>query len=170
MTEKVDIDYRDAFLPVMEALRHHGVLLVSADSTRQPSGMTIGWGTMGEIWGRHICTVLVRPSRNTYRLLELTGDFTLNVLPSDLSSAVDRWGKVSGRNENKWEKTGLRPVPSRRVKSPIVDQGILHIECRIVHRNDLIPSNIAPEIIPAFYPSGDHHRVYYGEIMACYGV
>ncbi len=170
MAEKVDIDYRDAFLPIMEALTHQGALLVSADSNRQPGGMTIGWGTMGEIWGRHIFTVLVRPSRNTYRLIELTGDFTVNVLPAELSSAVDYFGRVSGRNEDKWQKTNLHPVPSRRVHSPIVDEGILHLECKIVHRHDLVPTNIAPEIIPAFYPSGDFHRVYQGEIVACYGV
>ncbi|MHB8992591.1 MAG: flavin reductase family protein, partial [Chloroflexota bacterium] len=65
--------------------------------------------------------------------------------------------------------TGLTPAPSRKARSPIVEQGILHYECRIVHRHDLVPTNIVPELIPAYYASGDHHRVYYGEILACYG-
>ncbi|MCL4370656.1 MAG: flavin reductase family protein [Chloroflexi bacterium] len=170
MTLKVNIDYRDAFLPTMEAMSRDGVLLVSTDSQRRPGGMTISWGTLGTIWGRHIFTVLVRPSRNSYRLIENTGDFTVNVLPSERASALDYWGKNSGRDVDKWAKTGLTPAPSRRVRSPIVEQGILHFECRIVHRHDLVPANLAPELIPAYYASGDHHRVYYGEILACYGL
>lgn len=169
MTEKIDIDYRDAFLPTIEAMARDGVLLVSVDSPGNSSGMTISWGTIGTIWGREIFTVLVRPSRNTYRLLEASGDFTINVLPAQLASALDFWGKNSGRNVNKWARTGLSPAHSRRVRSPIVEQGILHFECRIVHRHDLVPANIVPELIPAYYASGDHHRVYYGEILACYG-
>lgn len=170
MPTKVDIDFRDAFLPTMEAMSRDGVLLVSLDGRGHPGGMTFSWGTIGSIWGRQIFTILVRPSRNSYRLLENTGDFTVNVLPSELASALDYWGKNSGREVDKWAKTGLTPAPSRRVRSPIVEQGILHFECRIVHRHDLEPANLAPELIPAYYASGDHHRVYYGEILACYGL
>ncbi len=167
---KVDIDYRDAFLPTMEAMTRDGVLLVSVDSSGRPGGMTFSWGTIGNIWGRHIFTALVRPSRNSYGLLEVTGDFTVNVLPSTLASALGYWGKVSGRTEDKWARTRLTPAPSRRVRSPIVEQGILHFECRIVHRHDLVPANVVPELVPAYYAEDDYHRVYYGEILACYGL
>ena len=167
---KVDIDYRDAFLPTMEAMSRDGVLLVSLDSRGRPGGMTFSWGTIGTIWGRQIFTLLVRPSRNSYRLLESTGDFTVNVLPAALGAAVDFWGKNSGRDVDKWARMGLTPTPSRRVRSPIVEQGILHFECRIINRHDLVPDNLAPELTPAYYASGDYHRVFYGEILACYGL
>ncbi len=170
MPQKVDIDVREAFLPTMEALSRDGALLVSVDPSGRPGGMTFGWGAIGHIWGRNIFTVLVRPSRNTYRLIEEGGDFTVNILPASLGHTLDYWGKVSGRNENKWAHSGLRPVPSRRVRSPIVEQGVLHFECRVVHRGDLAPAGLAPELVPAYYASNDYHRVYHGEILACYGL
>lgn len=170
MAEKVDIDFRDAFVPTMEALSRDGALLVSVNGSGQPSGMTFGWGTLGTIWGRRIFTVLVRPTRNTFRLIEETGDFTVNLLPTKLAPALDHWGKVSGRSEDKWARTGLRPAPSRRVRSPIVEQGVLHFECRVIHRHDLQPENLIPELVPAYYASGGYHRVYHGEILACYGL
>lgn len=170
MAVKTDIDYREAFLPTMEALLRDGALLVSADETGKPGGMTFSWGTIGTIWGRPIFTVTVRPSRNSFRLLEATRDFTVNLLPRSMSSALDLWGKSSGREADKWARSGLRPAPSRRVTSPIVEQGILHFECRIIHSHDLQPERMAPELIPAYYASGDYHRVYQGEIVACYGV
>jgi flavin reductase (DIM6/NTAB) family NADH-FMN oxidoreductase RutF len=170
MAIKTDIDYREAFLPTMEALLRDGALLVSADREGHPGGMTFSWGTIGTIWGRPIFSVLVRHSRNTLQLLEATGDFTVNLLPRHLGHVLDLWGRTSGKEVDKWASSGLRPASSRVVTSPIVEQGILHFECRIVSHHDLEPGNIAPELIPAYYASGDFHRVYHGEIVACYGV
>jgi flavin reductase (DIM6/NTAB) family NADH-FMN oxidoreductase RutF len=170
MANKTDLDYREAFLPTMEALLRDGALLVSLDGAGKPGGMTFSWGTIGHIWGRPIFTILVRPSRNSFQLVEATGDFTVNVLPRDMGPALDFWGKHSGRGTDKWADTDLRPAPSRRVASPIVEQGIIHFECKVVHRHDLSPENMAPEIATAYYATGDYHRVYHGEIVACYGV
>lgn len=170
MATKRDIDYRDAFLPTMEALSRGGALLISTDDQGRASGMTIGWGNLGILWGRPVFTVLVRPSRNTYHLMESTGDFTVNLLPPDLNKALGYWGRVSGRDVDKWAKTGLTPAPSRQVRSPIVEQGVLHFECRVVHRHDLVPANLAPELASSFYASGNYHRVYHGQLLACYGM
>ncbi|MGI5837204.1 MAG: flavin reductase family protein [Chloroflexota bacterium] len=170
MAAKVEIDYRDAFLPTMEALSKEGALLISIDKQGKASGMTIGWGSLGIIWRQPIFTVLVRHSRNTFNLVEDSGDFTVNILPPSLKEALGYWGRVSGRNEDKWAGSGLNPAPSRQVRSPIVEQGILHFECRVVHRHDMVPSNLARELDSKIYPSGDYHRIYHGQILACYGV
>ena len=169
MAEKTDLDYREAFLPTMEALLRDGVLLVSLDRAGKPGGMTFSWGTIGHIWGRPIFSILVRPSRNSFGLLEATGDFTVNVLPKEMAPALDFWGKHSGRDTDKWAGSALRPARSRKVASPIVEQGILHFECKVIHKHDLSPEAVAPEITTAYYSSDDYHRVYHGEIVACYG-
>lgn len=169
MRGKRDIDYREAFSATMEALTHGGALLVSVDESGRSSGMTFGWGTIGRVWGRDIFTVFVRPSRHTFRLVESAGDFTVNILPAELGQALNHWGRVSGRTADKWAESGLRPAPARLVRSPIVEQGILHFECRVIHRHDMVPDNLLPDILPAYYPLGDFHRVYHGEIVACYG-
>jgi flavin reductase (DIM6/NTAB) family NADH-FMN oxidoreductase RutF len=167
---KVEIDYREAIIPAMDAMARNGVLLVSSDESGRAGGMTISWGTVGVIWGRPVFCVLARPSRHTFQLLEASGEFTINVLPSEMGGAVDYWGKHSGRDVDKWARTGLRPAPARRVRPPIVEQGVLHFECRVIHRQDVAPQALAPELGPAYYASGDYHRVYYGEILACYGL
>lgn len=170
MAEKTDLDYREAFLPTMEALLRDGVLLISLDRDRKPGGMTFSWGTIGHIWGRPIFTIMVRHSRNTFGLVEATQDFTVNVLPKSMAPALDFWGKHSGRDADKWAGSGLHPASSRRVASPIVKEGILHFECAVVHSHDLSPERMIPEMTAAYYSAGDYHRVYHGEIVACYGV
>jgi flavin reductase (DIM6/NTAB) family NADH-FMN oxidoreductase RutF len=95
-------------------------------------------------------------------------DFTVNVPPREIPEAVELCGTVSGRNHDKFEEAHLTPVPSREVRSPIIKECVVHYECRTLHRNDLEPEALAQAVREEFYPSGDFHRVYFGEIVAAY--
>ena len=61
---------------------------------------------------------------------------------------------------------GLTPVPASKVSAPTIDEAVIAYECRTVHRNDLAPETIAPDIVASLYPEGDFHRCYYGHILA----
>jgi flavin reductase (DIM6/NTAB) family NADH-FMN oxidoreductase RutF len=110
----------------------------------------------------------VRPSRFTYGLIEGTPDFTVNVPPATLQETVAFCGMASGRQHDKFKEKGLTPVASRRVKSPIIRECVIHYECRVIHKNDIRSETLPPEILAGSYPKGDFHRVYYGEILAVY--
>jgi flavin reductase (DIM6/NTAB) family NADH-FMN oxidoreductase RutF len=165
---KVDIEFDQLLPETLGALRSEGLLLVGAKEDGTANTMTIGWATFGILWGRPICVVLVRPSRYTYEFLEEVPDFTVNVLPKELAEVAAYCGTVSGRDEDKFEKKGLTCTPGRMVKSPIVEEGVIHYECRTVHRNDLIPDQLDDGIKASAYPRGDFHRLYYGQIVASY--
>jgi flavin reductase (DIM6/NTAB) family NADH-FMN oxidoreductase RutF len=128
----------------------------------------IGWLTGGVIWARPVLVVLVRPSRHTFSRLEAVGEFTVNVLPPALSPALEHCGTVSGRDHDKFAETGLTLVPAQKIRVPVIEQGVVHYECRVVHRNDVIPANLAAEVRAAAYRNGDFHRIYYGEVLAAY--
>ena len=63
-------DYTAHYASVMRAMTSGGLLLGSYDAGGMPNIMTIGWGAIGSIWGIPVWTVLVRPSRHTYRCIE----------------------------------------------------------------------------------------------------
>jgi len=73
MADKVDFRYDECLKETLEVMGGRGLLLVSVDKDGKPNAMTIGWGTIGIIWGKPIFAVLVRPSRYTYGLIEETG-------------------------------------------------------------------------------------------------
>jgi len=123
---------------------------------------------MGSIWSRPIFIALVRPSRHTYSRLEEVGEFTVNVPPPELASAVNHCGTVSGRDHDKFQELGLTVVPSRAVRPPIIKECVVHYECRTQHRNDLVPDALSEAVREEFYANGDFHRVYFGEIVAAY--
>jgi flavin reductase (DIM6/NTAB) family NADH-FMN oxidoreductase RutF len=146
-------------------MSHEGILLVSLDKTGKINPMTIGWGVYGWIWARPIFTVLVRPSRYTYGCIEATGDFTVNVQPGDRQDIVDFCGTTSGRDRDKVTELKLTPFPSRQITAPGISECPIVFECRIVHRNDVLPPELIDDVKGQFYPTGDFHRVYFGQIM-----
>lgn len=165
---KVDIEYTDYVSEMLDVLGSPGLLLVSADAAGKPNAMTIGWGTIGIIWGKPIYCVLVRPSRFTFSLIEETNDFTVNVPYRDMGDIVEYCGTVSGRDYDKFVEKGLTATPGRRVKSPIIEECAIHYECKVVHKNKVIPAELTQEIRDKSYPGGDFHTVYFGEIVAAY--
>jgi len=119
------------------------MLLVGHGKEGAPNAMAIGWGTIGIIWRRPIFTVLVRPSRYTYKLIEQTNDFTVNIV-----------GTVSGRDHNKFKEKHITAIPSHKIRAPIIKECLLHFECRVIYKNDLIQSKLEKSIIPTLYPKG----------------
>lgn len=165
---KIEAGYTDYLKETNKMLGHGGLLLASVDAQGNPNVMTIGWGTVGIIWGKPIFVVLVRPSRYTHSLIEITDDFTVNVPTPELADEVLYFGTVSGRDQDKFKAKGLTATPSKKVKAPIVEECAIHYECRVVHKNDVIPDELAEEIRNSFYRNGDSHRIYFGEILSVY--
>ena len=158
----------DAFQYVAETnklLKGGGLLLVSEGDEGKPNAMTIGWGTIGVIWGQPMFVVLVRPSRYTYRLLEENGDFTVNMMPDAMVDIMIHCGTVSGRDEDKFSEQGLTALPALHVKTPIVGESLIAYECRTMMKNEVLPETLDSTIRDSAYPSGDLHRLYFGKIL-----
>ena len=165
---KSNIRYTRYFAETIQRMREDGLLLVTAHNDGKPNVMTMGWGTIGSIWGRPIFLALVRPSRHSHSLIEEVSEFTVNVPPRELASALSHCGTVSGRDHDKFGEAKLTVTPSRMVKPPIVEECVIHYECRVVHKNDLVPESLTQAIRDDFYEQSDFHRVYFGEIVAAY--
>lgn len=165
---KIEVSYTDYWKETVEVLSDEGALLVSVDENGKPNVMTIGWATLGVIWGKPILTVFVRPSRYTFGLIDKTGDFTVNVMPREMEEVASFCGKVSGRDIDKFKEKGLIIEPSRYVKSPMIEQAVVNYECVVVHRNDVLQEELTSEIKARSYPQGNYHRIYFGEVRATY--
>lgn len=160
-----DISYLEAMAPLTHQMAHGGAFLsVPGDNT-----MTIGWGSIGYYWGKPILIAVVRPSRYTYGLIEKAGQFSVSVpLDGALKKALGLAGALSGRDGDKFERCGLTRAPGRFIDGPVVAQCQLHLECKVLLRQDMTPDMMAPQVIQSAYPQGDLHRMYFGEILGCY--
>lgn len=149
------------------ALERPGCLLVAGDA-KHANVMTIGWGAMGVLWGKPVFMVAVRPSRHTYTFLERTGEFTVNVPRKGMEAAVAYCGAVSGRDADKFKEKRLTKLAGETVKAPIIAECAVHYECRVIWKTKVDDSTmpVPDDVKKRFYPKGDLHTVYFGEIVS----
>ena len=163
---KQEIEFTQHYEAVMRAMTSGGLLLGTYDAAGKPNVMTIGWGSLGSIWGMPIWTVLVRPSRYTYTCIEHTGCFSVNVPRPDMQSELAICGSKSGRDVDKFTECGLTPERGASVLAPVVTECPIVYEAQVVHSNDILPVKLADEILSGAYVDGDFHRVYFGKILS----
>jgi flavin reductase (DIM6/NTAB) family NADH-FMN oxidoreductase RutF len=166
--ERVPVAYDYSLSKTLALLERPGLLLVSSDRSGRSNVMTIGWATIGVIWGKPIFVAMVRPSRFTYGLIEDSGVFTVNVPAPDMTRWVGICGSRSGRDMDKFAAYEGGTSPAQTVPTITIDGSPLVYECRVVHTNDLIPANLEAEKDAQFYGGSDYHRLYYGEITGAY--
>ena len=162
---KQDVEFDTYMVATTRVMHKTGILLTTKDKQGKPNTMAIGWGTIGVIWGKPIFVVFVRPSRYTYGLLEDAEEFTVNVMPPEMSEVVEYCGTKSGRDTDKFADKHLTPAPAKAITTPILDHALIAYECKVVHKNDVVPDELADDIKGSAYPSGDYHRIYFGEIL-----
>jgi flavin reductase (DIM6/NTAB) family NADH-FMN oxidoreductase RutF len=163
-----EVPYTHELDKTLHALSHGGILLASTRPSGESNVMTIGWATVGVIWGLPVCVVLVRPSRYTYEFIEASGAFSVNVPTTTMRQYVAMCGSKSGRDVDK-----LADVPTsigQRTSVITLDECPLVYECRVVHTNDVVPANLAPKVQQRSYARGDYHRLYYGEILGAFAL
>ena len=147
-----------------------GLLLTAGDlAARHFNAMTVGWGSLGMMWGRPFAQVVVRPSRYTREFMEQYDTFTLCAFPEAYRQALNLLGTKSGRHGDKIAESGLTPIPSTQVAAPGYAQADLIVECRKIYWADFDPAHFLDPRIEKNYPQKDYHRIYFGEIVAIWG-
>lgn len=95
------------------------------------------WNMLTVAWTGTVCTnpamcyISVRPERHSYPIIERHMEFTINLTTADMARATDWAGVRSGADYDKWKETGLTPMPGIAVRSPLIKQSPLSIECKV---------------------------------------
>jgi flavin reductase (DIM6/NTAB) family NADH-FMN oxidoreductase RutF len=160
-----EVSIKSVFPETLEMMKGHGIILLAGNP---PNPMTIGWGTIGYIWGKLIFTVLVRHSRFTYLKMESSDEFSVNLLPEILSKELSICGTKSGRKVDKIAECAFNLEPGINITTPYIAGSSIHYECHIIHKHDLVPETLDQSILNKYYPNKDFHRVYYGEIVGIF--
>lgn len=79
----------------------------------------------------------VRPERFSHGLIVESGEFVVNLPRADQVGIVDFCGQVSGREVDKWSRCGLTPAPAHKVRTPLIAECPIALECRVSHRLSL---------------------------------
>lgn len=79
----------------------------------------------------------VRTNRYSYGLIRASREFVVNIPTQEQLSLTDYLGVVSGRDEDKIAIARLKLAPARRVKTPLLADCPVNIECTVEREIDL---------------------------------
>ena len=88
-------------------------------------------------WAGTVCTnpamlsISIRKERHSYGLIVNQGDFVVNLTTKALVKATDYCGVKSGRDVDKFSVLKLTKEKAVHVKSPLIKESPLNIECRV---------------------------------------
>jgi len=123
------------------------VLVTSVGSEGKPNIITLAWAGI-------VCSdpptlsVGIRPHRHSYRLIEESGEFVVNIPTTEILEQTDFCGVVSGKDVDKFSATGLTPEPAEEVRPPLIRECPVNIECTVKRK----------------IPLGVHH-LFLGEVV-----
>lgn len=123
------------------------VLVTCADSKDKPNIITLAWAGV-------VCSdppmlgLGIRPSRHSFKLIESSGEFVVNIPTTKILKEADYCGVFSGKDVDKFSETKLTPEPAKKVKPPLIKECPVNIEC-------IVKKNI---------PLGSHH-LFIGEVV-----
>jgi flavin reductase (DIM6/NTAB) family NADH-FMN oxidoreductase RutF len=125
-------------------------LVTCCDASGTLNIITIAWLIPTSV-NPPMVVMSVGPTRHSYSLIQETKEFVINVAPYEIAQQVLFCGRRSGREVDKFAKTGLTSGEARQVRPPIIQECVAHLECRVVRDIE----------------AGDHHLII-GEVLAAY--
>ena len=141
--------------------------LITAGNKDSYNTMTASWGAMGELWNKDVCFIFIRPQRYTLEFTEREEYFTLSFFSDEYKKALTFCGRNSGRDCDKAKETGLTPMEVDGSMS--FEESETVIVCKKLFYQDINPEGFVDKAIDGVcYPEKDYHRMYVGEVVACY--
>jgi flavin reductase (DIM6/NTAB) family NADH-FMN oxidoreductase RutF len=128
----------------------HTVLVSCAGKNRESNIITLAW-VMPTSINPPLVAVSIAPRRHSYKLIEETKEFVINIPTMDILNETLFCGRRSGKTLNKFKETGLTASRSRKVKPPMIKECVAHLECKLQSQ----------------FKTGDH-TILIGEIVEAY--
>ncbi len=121
-------------IPLSSAHRiiNHGpvVLVTSQSKDYAPNVLAVAWVTPLS-QNPPFAGISIAKSHHSHGLIEESSEFVINVPSVDLIRHVYTVGRISGKEADKFARTGLTPIPGQKVLPPIIEECIGHLECRV---------------------------------------
>lgn len=138
-------------------------MLITAGDAEKHNTMTASWGGVGELWGKYVSTIYIRPQRYTLEFVEREEYYSLCFFGPEYRQALSLCGSKSGRDVDKDAATGLTPCFDQA--APYYEQARLVFLCRKLYRQDMEESAFLDKGLLEKWYDNDLHCMFIGEIV-----
>ncbi|MHB8063874.1 MAG: flavin reductase [Ruminiclostridium sp.] len=166
MPDFVELSREEFRENVLTRIGDDWMLVTAGNETEGCNTLTACWGGVGNLWHKDAAFIFIRPTRYTYEFIERNDMFSLTFFPKKFRKELALLGAKSGRDGDKIAEANLTVQYLDGV--PTYEQGNLVMLCKKMYYLDFVPERIPEDVIKRFYPDGDFHRFYAGEIIKIY--
>lgn len=107
------------------------VALVSIHGEEGDNVITLSWvGTVCS--SPPVIAMGIRENRHSYEMIMRSGEFVVNIPYAEQVREADFCGTRSGKDTDKFEKTGFSKGKGKVVKAPLIEQCPINIECKLM--------------------------------------
>lgn len=145
--------------------------LATAGNIDDFDGCTIGWGSVGSLWGftghaKKVITIYVNPLRFTSEYLLKNDYFTVSFFDPSYQKDLLILGSRSKRNGDKFAITNITPE-AHGDKTVVFKEAALTLVCRKLYWEQFDEDHVDPEIIKGIYEKTGQpmHYQFIGEIV-----
>ena len=144
-----------------------GLLLAVGDKENN-NAMTIGWGSLGNIWsgiGPATVTVYVAEGRYTYQFMEKYDYFTVMAFDKSDARILGYMGTHSGRDGDKAAHLGLHTLYTEN-GTPYYAEATMVLECKTIYKAPFEKEGMSDDV-KKFYENFDAgvHHMYIGNVI-----
>ena len=111
-------------------------VMVSCGTMEKANIITVAWTGVVNSDPPYVY-ISVRPSRYSHDIIENSGEFVINLVPKNLSSAMDFAGCTTGAKIDKFQKLKLTKKEGSIVKAPLIDECPVNFECKVLQKVQL---------------------------------
>ena len=148
----------------------YGVYIVSTMDGERPTGCTAN-SIMQITSSPATVAVSINHDNYTNSCIEKTGKFAFSILAENSDPAlIGCFGFRSGRDVDKIKDLGLELEEPLNISVPGIRQLPLTLECRVIYKQEQPLEGLPDDVITRYYPEGDKHTAYYGQIVGAYQI
>ena len=143
-------------------------LLLAVGTPEHNNAMTIGWGSLGNVWskiGPATVTVYVAEGRYTYEFMEKYDYFTVMAFDKEDARILGYMGTHSGRDGDKAAHLGLHTLYTDN-GCPYYAEATVVLECKTIYKAPFLKEGMCQEV-QKFYENFDAgvHHMYIGNVV-----
>lgn len=138
-------------------------MLIAAHKEGKTNAMTASWGGVGIMWNKPVAYIAIRQTRYTKEFVDSAEKLSLNFFGEDFRKELAYFGKVSGRDEDKIAKTGMKVTVEDG--APIFNDAKNVFVCKKLFAQTYSEQSfIDKDILNKFYNGDSMHTLYIVEI------
>lgn len=162
------MEYKEKEYKVFEMFARQKAL-ATAGNLADYNCCTIGWGSLGSIWGRgtDIVTIYINHDRYTWKYCMEKDIFTVSFFPEEYREDLQILGTKSGRDGDKVAFTKLTPYEAEG--GVAYREAELTFVCKKLYQGEFSRVGLADEINHGIYENWEPHYMFVGKIIRVIG-